>query len=126
MAGNADFDVDQGEDWTAQLVLTDFYDQPLPVTNPIRMDIKSPFGGVVATLVYDGQTPPPGAISAVIFNKETGMIQLHMDNAVTNSLSPGVYSYDLFATFDDNTGTPQVQRVVFGSIYVNGRVTATL
>lgn len=127
-AGRVDFIIEQGEDWTCQLVWSDYYDNPMKVTVPMRMAIKSPFGQIVHELVVPETPPGPDEIAPIAFASESGLIQLHLDAAVTASLQPGSYSYDLFCNVEESeayAGTQQV-KLIFGTVTVRGRVTTSV
>lgn len=124
-AGRVDFIIEQGEDWTCQLVWTDYFDNPMQVTTPMRMAIKSQYGQVAHELIVPDVPPAADEIPAISYNTESGLIQLHMDDDQTAALNPGIYSYDLFCSVEDNAayaGTQQV-KLIYGSVTVRGRVT---
>lgn len=118
-------DIDQGEDWTANVVYTDDFDQPYNVIAPCRMDIKNKQGATQLSLT----TPPPDAPEDIIpeltISSDIGLIQIHIEDAVTSALLPGVYQYDLFVTVNDGDeyAGDQVQRLIYGDVTINQRVT---
>ena len=116
--------MDQGEDWTANVIWTDSYDQPVNVIHPCRMEIKGGDGSTLVTLETDPDIPD-GEIPSIAISSEIGLLQLHLTSAVTAAFPPGLYSYDLFVTTDDeNTyAGPQISRLIYGSLSVNKRVT---
>jgi hypothetical protein len=122
--GPVDLIVDQGADFTAQIVWNDFTDNPVPVTLPMRMDVKSPFGTVMFSL-FPPDTLPPDEVPAMTYNTDSGMIQIHMTKEQTSLLEGGSYSYDLFATVDDgDAGTgDQLVAVLYGTVNVRPRIT---
>jgi hypothetical protein len=124
MAGRVDLYVDQGADYTAQLVWNDFTDNPIPVTLPMRMDVKSPYGQVMFSL-FPPDPLPTDEIPAMTYNTDNGMIQIHITKEQTDLLAGGMYKYDLFATVDDgDVGTgDQLVRLVFGDLICSSRVT---
>ena len=116
--------INQGEDWTSEVVWTDNYDEPIPVVHPCRMDIK----GLDGQTVYQLETNPDlpeGEIPSIGLSTNVGLIQLHIPYTVTQGLNPGEYHYDLFATVDYGTTFPgpQRERLLYGSVTVNKRVT---
>ena len=118
-------DIDQGEDWTATIVYTDDLDQPYNVIAPCRLDIKSTSGATQLSLQTPDTQLPDGEIPQIGLSSDIGLIQLHIEDAVTASLVPGVYKYDLFVTVNDGNeyAGNQVQRLIRGECTVNQRVT---
>jgi len=118
-------DIDQGEDWTATIVYTDDLDQPYNVIAPCRLDIKSTSGATQLSLQTPDTQLPDGEIPQIGLSSDIGLIQLHIEDAVTAALVPGVYKYDLFVTVNDGNeyAGNQVQRLIRGECTVNQRVT---
>lgn len=116
--------IDQGEDWTTDVIWTNMFDDPVRVTHPARMEIKTFNGQVVAELESNPDIPD-GEIPGINLSEDIGLMQLHIAKDVTASLPPGSYFYDLFATVnDDNTYAGlQVARVLVGTAIVNKRYT---
>lgn len=116
--------IDQGTDWTTEIVWTDNYDEPVNIVHPCRMEISSLTGQVQAQLETDPDLPL-GETPSINLSSELGIIQLHLPATQTAIFVPGVYHYDLFVTMDDNidnTGT-QITRLLYGDVTVNKRVT---
>jgi|SRR5262245_26791176 len=124
-AANVPITIDQGEDWSASIVYTDDFDQPYNVIAPCRMDIKNTAGATQLSLTTPDETTPPGEIPEIGISPEIGLLQLHIEDSVTKALQPGVYKYDLFVTVDDGDeyAGAQVQRLIYGQVVVNQRVT---
>jgi hypothetical protein len=124
-AANVQMEIDQGEDWTSTIVYTDDNDQPYNVIAPCRLDIKSKLGATQISLTTPVTTLPDGVIPDIGLSSEIGLIQLHIEDAVTAALIPGVYQYDLFITVNDGNAYAgnQVQRIIQGECIVNQRVT---
>jgi hypothetical protein len=118
-------DIDQGEDWTAQIVYTDDFDRPYNVVHPCRLDIKSPQGATQLSLSTPDTELPDGEIPEIGLSSEVGIIQLHIEDGVTAALLPGAYKYDLFVTVNDGDeyAGNQIQRLIQGECTVNQRVT---
>jgi hypothetical protein len=118
-------EIDQGEDWTASIVYTDDFDQPYNVIAPCRMDIKNRGGATQLSLTTPDTELPDGTIPDIGLSSEIGLIQLHIEDSVTGALVPGVYQYDLFITVNDGDeyAGDQVQRLIYGDVTVNQRVT---
>ena len=124
-AGRVDFIVDQGEDFTCQLVWSDFSDNPIPVTTPMRMDIKSPFGQVMVSLLVPDPPLPVDEIPPITYNTDSGLIQLHLTKERTNAIPGGVYNYDLFVNVDDGEAYAgfQQHRLIYGQFISRARTT---
>jgi hypothetical protein len=118
-------EIDQGEDWTSTIVYTNDYDEPYNVIAPCRLDILSMTGQTQLSLTTPDTTLPEGEIPEIGLSSEIGLIQLHIEDAVTAALVPGQYKYDLFVTVDDGGeyAGSQVQRLVYGQVTINQRVT---
>jgi hypothetical protein len=123
-AGPVELVVDQGADYTAQIVWNDFTDNPIPVTVPLRMDVKSPFGQVMFSLFVPDPLPEFD-VPALTYNTDNGLIQIHMTKEQTDLLEGGTYAYDLFATVDDgDAGTgDQLVALLYGPVTVRPRIT---
>lgn len=125
MAETVPLVIDQGEDWTAQIVWTDSQDEPLPVIHPCRMDIKG-LGGQILAQLYTDPDLPEGELPTISLSTETGLMQLHIPAEQTVAMAAGMYQYDLFCTLDAGDGpvATQVSRLLYGPVTVNKRVTA--
>ena len=125
-AGNVDLVIDQGEDWTAQIIWTDYYDNPVAVSTPMRMTIKSPYGAIVRELVVPVSVGA-GEIPEIAYNPESGLIQLHLDADQTRVLQPGAYPYDLWVSVtDDVYAGIQSKKLIYGLIYVAASYTKVI
>jgi hypothetical protein len=124
-AANVPLMIDQGEDWTAQIVYTNDFDEPYNIVPPCRLDIKSLMGATQLTLATPETTLPEGEIPEIGLSSEIGLIQLHIEDAVTSALIPGNYQYDLFVTVNDGNeyAGNQVQRLIRGEATVFKSVT---
>lgn len=119
--------IDQGEDWTAQVIITDQNGNNLDLARPMQMDMKNQVGLLVLSLhsisVEDEQTTLD--IPEISFSSDIGMIQIHINKDVTSAMDPGTYSYDLFASVDDGNvyaGSQRI-RVIAGNATINKKVT---
>jgi hypothetical protein len=123
-AGPVELIVDQGADFTAQIVWNDYTDNPIPVTLPMRMDVKSPYGQVMFSL-FPPDPVPPDEVPAITYNTDNGLIQIHMTKEQTDLLEGGTFHYDLFATVDDgDVGTgDQLVALLYGPVTVRPRIT---
>jgi hypothetical protein len=124
-AANVPMEIDQGEDWTSSIVYTDDFDLPYNVIAPARMDIKNVQGAIQLSLTTPESTPPEGTIPEIGISPEIGLLQIHIEDSVTAAMQPGVYKYDLFVTVNDGDeyAGNQVQRLIYGDVTVNQRVT---
>ena len=125
MAEYCPLDIDQGEDWTVDIVWTDMFDEPVELSHPCRMDIRSKSGQIFAQLETN-PTLPDGEVPSMNVSSSMGLIQLHMPYTQTQELLPGVeYQYDLFVTSGLTTdyGGQQRHRLLFGPVSVNKRTT---
>lgn len=116
--------IDQGEDFTAQLIWTNAHDEPQPLVHPARMWIKDATGAVLAELETE-EDPVPGTIPSIALSPLLGLVQIHMSSGETAALTPGEYAYDIFVTVDDNGeyAGPQVHRLVKGTVTIDRRYT---
>lgn len=133
-AGNVDLIIDQGEDFTAQIYWTDYNDDPRPLTAPMSMDIKSPYGQTVAHLYTPDVDWPDDQIEPIKYNTDTGWLQIHIPATTTDTMPAGNYSYDLWVTVDSGKVKVEQQtqtvfqsvRLLQGKVTVNKRITATV
>lgn len=123
-AAQCDFVIDQNADFFVEIYWTSYDNIAIPVVSPIRMQMRSPTGQMVAELLYDteidGQTPP-----TITFNTDSGLIQLQLPASKTNTIPTGIYAYDLFVTYTDaqNNYTLRRHRLLYGQVEVRGKVT---
>jgi hypothetical protein len=124
MAETLNLVIDQGEDWTTDLVFTDHYNEPLPIVHPCRMDIKQSDGTLIYTLETDPDLPD-GEVPTMAVSTEIGLLQLHIEDTVTAPFPPGEHLYDLFVTVDDGSSTsgPQRIRPLNGKVQIAKRIT---
>lgn len=123
-AANVPMVIDQGEDWTVDIIWTDNFDEPVYVTHPCRLDMVGAGSQVVLTLETNPEIPE-GEIPGINLSSDIGLLQLHAGKEQTGALQPGRYYYDLMVTCDDDnqyTGT-QVTRLLFGEVIVNKSIT---
>lgn len=123
-AANVPLVIDQGEDFTAQIIWTNGRGEPNKVTLPIRMDVVDTTVPVLS-LTTPAEELPQGEVPEISYSTELGLIQIHITKEATSALVPGVYSYDLFASVDDGAlyAGNQVQRLIAGVVTVNKRIT---
>jgi len=121
-AASLDISIDQGTDFGIQVYWTDGANTPFTVLSPMRMDIKSDTGQVIHTLMTGVNEEDA---STILYNSESGVIQLQMSAAVTDTFPAGTYDYDLFVTYQDSkvTNTTRLTRLLRGKVHVYRRVT---
>jgi hypothetical protein len=118
-----DIDIDQGADFGCQIYWTSMDQQPFTVLAPMRMEIRDDVGNTLYTLATaDGLT---SGTQTILYNSETGLIQLIIPAADTANFPVGRYNYDLFVTYMDNlvTNATRIKRLIKGSVYVDKRTT---
>lgn len=127
-AAQMDITLDQGADWSCQLYWTRGDNRPYFLVAPMRMEIRDQVNNVAVTLqtndssTDDGDADPDDR--TILFNSETGLVQLELSDEQTDRLSPqNSYVYDLFVHHADETGTVRKKRLVYGQVFVNGRIT---
>lgn len=124
-AANVTLVIDQGEDFTTQIIWTDDQGQAHVLAAPMRLDIKGAGNQPVLSLTTPDTPIPDGTIPEISYSSEIGMIQLHIPKEQTEALPAGMYQYDMFVTVDDNdayAGTQQF-RLLVGQVVVNQRIT---
>lgn len=97
LVDNLPLDVYQGEDWTAQIIVTDQNGNGVNLVTPMQMDVVDSIGQLMISLITSDDTVPQ-----ISYSSDIGLIQLHMTRTETADLPNGDYSYDLFATMDDD------------------------
>ena len=117
--------IDQGEDFTADIIWTDMFDEPVEMSHPCAMDIKASTGQVFAQLITQPDIPE-GEIPSISVSTSMGLLQLHIPRDRTINLLAGIeYQYDLFVTLGDESsyGGPQRRKLLYGPVTVNKRTT---
>jgi hypothetical protein len=118
-----DLDVDQGADFGGQIYWTSMDQQPFTVLSPMRMEIRDRVGNTLYTLATK-EGISTGS-ETILYNSDSGLIQLMIPSADTANFPAGAYQYDLFVTYQDNdvTNATRIKRLVRGTVNVNARVT---
>lgn len=126
-AVSVDLTLDQGSDFGVQIYWVDGDRNPFTVLSPMRMEIQNDLGQVMFTLQSDDTQNDPTQ-QTILYNSETGLIQLMIPASATAAFPEGIYNYDLWVTYQDNVVTNQtrLRPLIRGNIYVNGRVTKVL
>lgn len=124
-AASVPIDIWQGEDFSAQIIWTDDFDEPQQLIAPARMDIVDQTNQLLHSLATPETPPPEGTIASITLSENIGMIQLHIPYTVTQNFVPGDYHYDLFVTVSDGGTYATAQRVplIYGPVTVNKRTT---
>lgn len=124
-SASVDLALDQGADFGIQIYWVDAQQQPFTVLSPMRMDIKNEVGNTVMSLATNDDDPNA---TTILYNSESGLIQLQLTAAQTATMVPGLYNYDLFVTYQDNAVTmaTRLKRLISGTVLVNGRVTTVV
>ena len=125
-AALVDLEIDQGADYGVQLYWTSMDQVPYTVLAPMRMEIRDDVGNTMYTLATSDGTST--GVQTILYNSDTGLIQLMIPAEDTAGFPSGVYVYDLFITYVDNmdTNATRIHRLVRGNVYVNKRVTRTV
>ena len=122
-AANVPLTIDQGEDFTAQVIWTDDSGAAQKLTTPMRMDIAGAGGQIITSLTTDVPADP-NEIPELSYSAEIGLIQIHIPRAQTAALTPGMYQYDMFVTVQgDVYGGAQRHKLLAGDVIVNKRIT---
>lgn len=127
-AAQLDINIDQGSDYAAQIYWTTGAGAPFFLQGPMRMEIRDTVGGVALTLQTSDTSDDDDADpdQTILFNEESGLIQLYLSGEQTDLLSPDVaYVYDLFCHYLDSaiTGKIRKRRLIAGRVHVFGRTT---
>lgn len=122
-----DFTINQGEDWSVQIVFTDEQDNAMNLASPFRMDIRDTIGTIIVSLATSDDAPDFGALPEIMLSSAVGLVQLHLEDTVTNALPTGQFVYDLFGHVDDDDeyAGDQVVRFCTGNVTVVKRITET-
>lgn len=115
-------EISAGEDFATQLYWLQDNGDPMTVIAPCRMDVRDQAG----TNVIQFKTGNTASTQATITLSSTaGYLQLTAPNAVTRSISPGTYVFDLFATLDGNNNpfATQLVPVCSGFVVIKPRIT---
>jgi len=92
-----------------------------------KFQIVNTLGDVQDLTGYTGKAEFRDAAGGTLFGTFTvvlgttdGMMDLKMEDALTDALTPGTYVYDVFIT---NTSTDDIQNVLSGTVTVVARIT---
>lgn len=124
-AENVPLVIDQGEDFTAQIVWVDQNGSAQPIKAPIRMDLRGASSIPILSLRTPEVDPEDDEIPQISYSPDIGLIQIHIPKEMTKALVSGVYRYDMFVTTSDGGAYAgdQVIRLLVGEAVVNRRIT---
>lgn len=117
MSGSVQLEIVTGTDWATQILWQDQFSNGVPVSAPvmeIRQDLN-PSSLRIARLDTTGLT------DGTITIQGDGLLLLFLPKTVTINLTTGTAFWDLFLT----TGSNQRARLLFGSVAIKPRVTAS-
>ena len=105
------------------IIWTDQFDEPVEVVHPCRLTMKADSGQIFVDLETDPEIPE-GDVPGLNISTSMGLIQVHIPRTQTAALLPGTnYVYDLFVSLESAYGGTQRERLVYGDVQVNKRVT---
>lgn len=124
-AENVPLIVDQGEDFSAQIIWTDDQGVGQKLKAPMRLDARGSSQFPVLSLRTPEVDPPDGSIPEISYSPDIGLIQIHIPKTMTSVIPSGVYQYDMFVTINDGNAYAgdQVVRLLVGQLIVNQRIT---
>lgn len=124
-AANVPLVIDQGEDFTAQIIWTDDNGNAQQLVDPMRLDIVSGGNLPVVSLTTPTSPVPAGTIPEISYSTDIGMIQIHIPKEQSAAIPAGVYNYDFFVTVNDGSvyAGDQQFRLLVGQVVVNQRIT---
>lgn len=91
-----------GGDFAAQVFWTDEYGDPVPVADPVLMDVKDANGQIALRFASVGVDPAHAAF--IETTGYVGFFQMTAPAEVTRTLVPGRYAFDLWAAVADSSG----------------------
>jgi hypothetical protein len=106
-----------GTDWATQILWQDQLSDGVPFTLPV-MEIRQDLNPTSARVARLDTT---GTADGLITIQDSGLMLLSLPHTVTINLTPGTAFWDLFLT----TGSNQRARLLFGSVAIKPRVTAS-
>jgi len=115
-AGKYDMVIDQGADFTLQLVVKD-NDVPMDITGySARAHLRQK--------VTDPDTNPDAVFTCTVTSPSVGEILMEMDHTITRGLVGGHYVYDLEIYTQDSLGDDDVViRLLQGKAFISPEVT---
>lgn len=124
-AAKVDLYLDQGADFLCQLYWLDQNSVPMVIAPPIRMEIRTIDSNTIVKALQSGSVEEGEDENyAILFNADSGLIQIHLDSEDTSEMSPGQYVYDLFTSYSDRASNAiRRHRLIQGTVNVSRRVT---
>jgi hypothetical protein len=113
-----DIHVDVGETFACQIYWTDQYDDPIEIAHPMKMTVAMQ---TPRTYISSSESPGANQYAYLTYNSATGFIQLSLPSSHTQTMTPGLYAYDLFVHVydpDDQNATYKRQKLFGGSFVV--------
>ena len=118
MAQYEELTIDQGNDVTITLNLTD--------TTGAKKNLTNHVATAKLKKNYNSDSSETTSFTAAIPTPATdGVITLALTNAQTDALKAGRYVYDVEISFQDSSANTIIERVLEGKIRVNPNVTDT-
>jgi hypothetical protein len=116
MAQYEEFTIDQGTDVSIELHLTN--------TDGSKKDLDGyTVDGKMKKNYNSGDSDTTTFTGIVASPASSGIINLSLTNEQTNSLRAGKYVYDVEISYDEDSATTIVERVIEGKIFVTPSVT---
>lgn len=138
-SNQVDLSVKAGEDYTCQMWWQDYYGEPIPVLQPLRMEIRTnddqrSLVAYCEDSAVDAEDTLRGYLSVT---SHIGLVEVYLPKGTTSQMQPGTHVYDLFAPYDrtvqgesqttqPNWGSKHLRMVASGLVHVHPRVTQTL
>lgn len=122
-AARVDLKVDQGADFLVQVYWQDQSQTPMQVVGPMRMEIRTADTKQMVMALQVGSLEDDESYD-LVYNTESGLIQIHISPERSKNVHPGVYVYDLFCGYLDRaTDVVRRHKLIEGNLEVVGRVT---
>lgn len=116
MAQYEEFTIDQGTDVSIELHLTN--------TDGSKKDLDGYLVAAKMKKNYNSGDSDTLAFTGIVTEPATaGIINLSLTNSQTNTLKPGKYVYDVEISYEEDSVTTIVERVIEGKIFVTPSVT---
>lgn len=112
----------QGEDVAWQIFWADEYNEPVPIVDPVLCDVKDANGQIALRFSSNGD---PAIQATITLSAANGFLQLTAPAALTRTLVPGKYVFDIFGSVADSVSPfpHQLVQIISGWLLVEPRVT---
>jgi len=117
LSGSVQLEIVTGTDWATQIFWQDQLSNGVPFTSPV-MEIRQDLN---PTSLRIARLDTTGTADGTITISDVGTMLLFLPKTITTALTPGTAFWDLFLT----TGSNQRARLLFGSVAIKPRVTAS-